>query len=88
MHINIDIDIDLVNSDDFLSMPKDAQLLFYNMLIHQNEIGNVYNAKTLQRTLQLGFDSLLTLIGAGYVLDAGDGGYTVVTELCARTCDK
>lgn len=76
------IDLNLVNSDEFLAMPKDAQLLYYNLLVNQDENGNVHNAKAIQRALRVDKDSLMVLEEKGYINEADDIiGYTVTNCL-------
>lgn len=82
MDRNFVLDVELINCDEFLDMPKDAQLLYFNLLVNQSENGNVYNAKAIQRALRVDKDSLEVLAEKGFIVATDDiAGYTIITSL-------
>ena len=80
MNKDISIDLNLVNSDEFLDMPRDVQLLYYNMLVNQNEDGVVYNAKAIQRALCISETCIKILVAKNFVKEKEDEQYEVFTH--------
>ena len=86
----IEIDLDMLNSDAFVDMPKSAQLLYFHLLINSNADGIVNNAKAIQRAIRVDDDTINILIQENFVLETEDVyEYLVVDNLRLRLemCD-
>ena len=86
----IEIDLDMLNSDAFVDMPKSAQLLYFHLLINSNADGTVNNAKAIQRAIRVDDDTINILIQENFVLETEDVyEYLVVDNLRLRLemCD-
>ena len=86
----IEIDLDMLNSDAFVDMPKSAQLLYFHLLINSNADGIVNNTKAIQRAIRVDDDTINILIQENFVLETEDVyEYLVVDNLRLRLemCD-
>lgn len=86
----IEIDLDMLNSDAFVDMPKSAQLLYFHLLINSSADGIVNNAKAIQRAIRVDDDTINILIQENFVLETEDVyEYLVVDNLRLRLemCD-
>lgn len=71
------IDFDIVNCDDFLELPQEAQVLYFHLLMRADNDGYVNNAKAILRATRCKKISLDLLEEKDYIQYTEDGCYFV-----------
>lgn len=68
----VQIDADIVTSDNFLDMPLSAQCLYFHLLINSDESGKVRNIKSLKRCIRASEDDVMKLLDKHFIERYGD----------------
>lgn len=74
------IDWALVDSDVFIDLPYETQLLYFHLVAHRNKEGIVNNPKAIQRAIGVSEGALKMLFVNGYVLEADEEGEVFVVN--------
>lgn len=64
---------DVVESDDFYELSKEAQLLYFHLSMYADDDGFLKAKKKVSACLAIGDDAYKELILSGFVLDFGNG---------------
>ena len=76
------VDLRLIDSDMFIDLPFETQLLYFYLLAHRNKEGIVINPKAIQRAIGVKESALTMLLENGYVFESdGEGEVFVVNTL-------
>jgi len=75
--------IDVVSTDDFHSMPRDAQLLYFNLGMSADDDGFVASPKIIMKVLGIRQSNLITLAEKGYI-KLFDSGVCLITDWLAH----
>lgn len=70
--ISINIDKSVIDSDKFLDMPKTSQLLYFMFLFGADELGVVYNSRTIIRSNGFASDDYKMLLEKKFVQELYD----------------
>ena len=74
------VDLALVDSDMFIDLPYETQLLYFYLVVHRNKEGIVNNPKAIQRAIGVSEGALKMLFVNGYVLEADEEGEVFVVN--------
>lgn len=73
-YLNVNFIRGLINNDDFMSLPIEAQALFFHLIFNTDREGFYSTANIIVRALGLNTDSLTILEKNGYI-DKNTEGY-------------
>ena len=76
----VHLDLGLINSDAFLDMTAESQLLYFHFLASRNKEGIVNNPKAIQRMVGVKEDAFLMLGTNGFVFDGDEEGEIFVID--------
>jgi hypothetical protein len=71
------INLDVVNSDHFLSLPHETQALYFQLVLRANDDGIVNNPKAIVRIINSTDDGINLLFNKGFIENCLDGTYYI-----------
>ena len=78
--------LSVVDSDSFLSLPRSARLLYYDLGMRADDRGFILSPRRLLRSIDAPEKDLKILLKAGYVYQFSSGVSSFWTGLCTILC--